>query len=257
MGPNADKSIVARVAAKTGSGTVTWRERGDRVCCSRCAWERRPVRRSVPRPSPFDGQYAGELRLVRSSRRLHAAAARGAVPADRSGGQVRFAYLPRFATILTGSVAPNGSFRPPPRQSAGSRGCPARSGAMRSARRSYRRAAGTISRRRTDGVREISKRPAIPPCAGLHRAGLHQAGLHQAGLHQESRRARRAENAGFYVEIRIGPPRGRPFNVVLHLAPCAIDGTIAAGSRIWPTTVRKRAQTWRKQHRRPGSRPER
>jgi hypothetical protein len=62
--------------------------------------------------SPFDGQYAGELRLTGTIEGDCTEPPRGALyPLTVSGGQVRFAYLPRFATTLTGSVAPNGSFR--------------------------------------------------------------------------------------------------------------------------------------------------
>jgi hypothetical protein len=61
--------------------------------------------------SGFDGQYAGELTLVQVIDGDCAEPPRGALyPLTVSGGQVRFAYLPRFATTLTGSVAPNGSF---------------------------------------------------------------------------------------------------------------------------------------------------
>ena len=62
--------------------------------------------------SPFDGQYAGELRLAGTIEGDCTEPPRGALyPLTVSGGQVRFAYLPRFATTLAGSVAPNGSFR--------------------------------------------------------------------------------------------------------------------------------------------------
>jgi hypothetical protein len=62
-------------------------------------------------PSHFDGQYAGELTLAQVIDGDCTEPPRGALyPLTVSGGQVRFAYLPRFATTLTGSVAPNGSF---------------------------------------------------------------------------------------------------------------------------------------------------
>src|SRR4051794_37954978 len=62
-------------------------------------------------PSPFDGQYTGELTLVQTIDGDCTPPPFGALyPLTVSGGQVRFAYLPRFATTLTGSVAPNGSF---------------------------------------------------------------------------------------------------------------------------------------------------
>lgn len=61
--------------------------------------------------SRFDGQYAGELVLTRTIDGDCTEPPRGALyPLTVSGGQVRFAYLPRFATTLTGSVAENGSF---------------------------------------------------------------------------------------------------------------------------------------------------
>src|SRR3954469_2883720 len=61
--------------------------------------------------SPFDGQYTGELTLVQVIVGDCTPPPFGALyPLTVSGGQVRFAYLPRFATVLTGSVAPNGSF---------------------------------------------------------------------------------------------------------------------------------------------------
>jgi hypothetical protein len=62
--------------------------------------------------SRFDGQYSGELTLTRTIDGDCTEPPRGALyPLTISGGQVRFAYLPRFATTLTGSVAENGGFR--------------------------------------------------------------------------------------------------------------------------------------------------
>jgi hypothetical protein len=62
--------------------------------------------------SGFDGQYAGELTLTAMREGDCTEPPRGALyPLTVAGGQVRFAYLPRFATTLTGSVAENGSFR--------------------------------------------------------------------------------------------------------------------------------------------------
>jgi hypothetical protein len=59
----------------------------------------------------FDGQYAGELRLARVIDGDCTEPPRGALyPLTVSGGQVRFAYVPRFATTLTGRVAKNGGF---------------------------------------------------------------------------------------------------------------------------------------------------
>jgi hypothetical protein len=62
--------------------------------------------------SGFDGQYAGELTLRAVISGDCTEPPQGALyPLTVSGGQVRFAYLPRFATTLTGNVAENGSFR--------------------------------------------------------------------------------------------------------------------------------------------------
>jgi hypothetical protein len=59
----------------------------------------------------FDGQYAGELTLTKIIDGDCTEPPRGALyPLTVSGGQVRFAYLPRFATTLTGTVAPDGTF---------------------------------------------------------------------------------------------------------------------------------------------------
>lgn len=60
----------------------------------------------------FDGQYTGELRLLQVIQGDCTTPPLGAVyPLSVSGGQVRFAYVPRFATVLTGGVAADGSFR--------------------------------------------------------------------------------------------------------------------------------------------------
>jgi hypothetical protein len=62
-------------------------------------------------PSPFDGSYAGELRLTQVFDGDCTEPPLGALyPLTVFGGQVRFAYLPRFATVLSGSVAPDGRF---------------------------------------------------------------------------------------------------------------------------------------------------
>jgi hypothetical protein len=62
--------------------------------------------------SRFDGDYVGQLTLVELIQGDCTTPPLGAVyPLSISGGQVRFAYVPRFATTLTGSVAENGSFR--------------------------------------------------------------------------------------------------------------------------------------------------
>ena len=62
--------------------------------------------------SRFDGQYAGELTLVRLIEGDCTTPPQGALyPLTVSNGQVRFAYVPRFATTLTGTVAADGSFK--------------------------------------------------------------------------------------------------------------------------------------------------
>jgi hypothetical protein len=62
--------------------------------------------------SGFDGQYVGRLTLINViSGDCTAPPLGAAYPMTVSGGRVSFAYVPRFATVLTGSVAPNGSFR--------------------------------------------------------------------------------------------------------------------------------------------------
>lgn len=62
--------------------------------------------------SRFDGDYVGTLTLVELIQGDCTTPPPGAVyPLNVSGGQVRFAYVPRFATTLTGRVAEDGSFR--------------------------------------------------------------------------------------------------------------------------------------------------
>jgi hypothetical protein len=62
--------------------------------------------------SRFDGEYVGELTLVELIQGDCTTPPLGALyPLSVSGGQVRFAYVPRFATHLIGSVAENGSFK--------------------------------------------------------------------------------------------------------------------------------------------------
>lgn len=59
----------------------------------------------------FDGQYVGELRLVKTVSGDCTQPPPGAVfPMTISGGQVEFKYDPRFDTVLRGRVADNGSF---------------------------------------------------------------------------------------------------------------------------------------------------
>ena len=62
--------------------------------------------------SRFDGEYVGKLTLTALIEGDCTEPPWGALyPLSVSGGQVRFAYVPRFATTLTGRVAENGSFR--------------------------------------------------------------------------------------------------------------------------------------------------
>jgi hypothetical protein len=63
-------------------------------------------------PVQFDGQYTGELVLVHEKKGDCTRPPSGAVyPLTVSRGEVRFAYVPRFATTLSGRVAPDGVFR--------------------------------------------------------------------------------------------------------------------------------------------------
>ena len=60
----------------------------------------------------FDGQYVGELTLTRVISGDCTPPPLGSLyPLTVSAGQVRFAYVPRFNTTLTGRIAPNGSFK--------------------------------------------------------------------------------------------------------------------------------------------------
>ncbi len=62
--------------------------------------------------SPFDGQYVGRLTLMDViSGDCTTPPLGAAYPLIVSAGRVSFAYLPRFATTLTGSVTADGSFR--------------------------------------------------------------------------------------------------------------------------------------------------
>jgi hypothetical protein len=59
----------------------------------------------------FDGQYVGELTLTRIIDGDCTPPPLGALyPLEISGGQVRFSYVPRFSTTLTGRVAQDGTF---------------------------------------------------------------------------------------------------------------------------------------------------
>jgi hypothetical protein len=59
----------------------------------------------------FDGQYSGELTLTRTIKGDCTQPPSGALyPLTISRGEVRFAYVPRFATTLSGRVGDNGNF---------------------------------------------------------------------------------------------------------------------------------------------------
>jgi hypothetical protein len=60
----------------------------------------------------FDGQYMGELTLTRTMSGDCAEPPLGALyPLRVNRGEVRFAYTPRFATTLTGTVDDRGAFK--------------------------------------------------------------------------------------------------------------------------------------------------
>jgi len=60
----------------------------------------------------YDGQYAGELTLTGIINGDCTEAPLGAIyPLTISGGVVRFKYVPRFDTMLTGPVDAKGNFR--------------------------------------------------------------------------------------------------------------------------------------------------
>lgn len=60
----------------------------------------------------FDGQYTGELTLRRTMQGDCTEPPLGAVyPLTISRGEVRFAYVPRFATTLVGTIDDKGRFK--------------------------------------------------------------------------------------------------------------------------------------------------
>src|ERR1700758_4067609 len=60
----------------------------------------------------FDGQYRGELTLTKVINGDCTQPPPGALyPLTISNGEVRFAYLPRFGTTLSGRVGENGNFK--------------------------------------------------------------------------------------------------------------------------------------------------
>ena len=63
-------------------------------------------------PAQFDGQYTGELVLAKEKKGDCTRPPSGAVyPLTISRGEVRFSYVPRFATTLSGRIAADGVFR--------------------------------------------------------------------------------------------------------------------------------------------------
>jgi hypothetical protein len=67
---------------------------------------------SAQGPAQFDGQYAGELVLVKEKKGDCTRPPFGALyPLTISRGEVRFSYVPRFATTLSGRIAADGVFR--------------------------------------------------------------------------------------------------------------------------------------------------
>ena len=62
--------------------------------------------------TPYDGQYVGELTLTRVITGDCTPPPLGSLyPLTIAAGEVRFAYVPRFDTTLSGRVAANGSFK--------------------------------------------------------------------------------------------------------------------------------------------------
>lgn len=59
----------------------------------------------------FDGQYVGELTLTREINDCTPPPLGALYPLTISGGRVQFAYVPRFATQLTGWVNRKGDFQ--------------------------------------------------------------------------------------------------------------------------------------------------
>lgn len=63
-------------------------------------------------PTPFDGQYMGELTLTGTLGGDCTTPPLGSLyPLAITNGEVKFAYLPRFNTTLRGNVAKNGTFK--------------------------------------------------------------------------------------------------------------------------------------------------
>ena len=63
-------------------------------------------------PAKFDGQYMGELTLTKILNGDCTEPPLGSLyPLTISRGEVRFAYLPRFGTTLSGKIGANGIFK--------------------------------------------------------------------------------------------------------------------------------------------------
>jgi hypothetical protein len=71
-------------------------------------------------PTQFDGRYTGELILTKVIKGDCTRPPLGALyPLTISGGEVRFTYVPRFDTLLSGKVGDNGIFQASSRQKRG------------------------------------------------------------------------------------------------------------------------------------------
>lgn len=82
--------VVAGVVLGVASGSVAWAQG----------------------PARFDGQYVGELTLTRIIDGDCTQPPPGSLyPLEIAGGQVRFSYVPRFSTTLSGRIGEDGSFK--------------------------------------------------------------------------------------------------------------------------------------------------
>jgi hypothetical protein len=76
------------------------------------AWAQGTTRGTTQGTTQFDGQYAGELTLTRIIDGDCTQPPQGSLyPLTISGGNVRFAYVPRFDTTLVGKVDHKGVFK--------------------------------------------------------------------------------------------------------------------------------------------------
>ena len=62
-------------------------------------------------PAQFDGQYTGELVLTKVINDCTTPPLGAVYPLTIKNGEVRFAYVPRFNTTLTGRVDAKGTFK--------------------------------------------------------------------------------------------------------------------------------------------------